>query len=187
MSYLQILHLLQGGWIVNDFNILYANLKGKLWSIMLQTTNIVVTLVDSKFKQLSGYNPAPCAAFPRRYVLLTVVGVSAYVLVFYEFATAFSVHVNLTISKESENIGFQYWEAGNQKLALMSTSKSCLPGASLAWRVSRHPSKGSLVHLSLNYTTRNLYFKINQFKCEFFISLKKKKTTTHFYYPSHFT
>lgn len=99
---------------------------------MLQTTNILVALFDSKVKQLSGYNLAPCAAFPRRYVLLTVVGMSAYVLVFYEFAMAFSVHVNLTVSKESENIGFQCWEAGNQKLDLMSTSKSCLPGASLA-------------------------------------------------------
>lgn len=47
-------------------------------------------------------------------MLLTIVGMLAYVLVFYEFATAFSVHVNLTISKESENIGFQYWEAGNK-------------------------------------------------------------------------
>lgn len=75
-------------------------------------------------------------------MLLTVVGMSAYVLVFYQFATAFSVHVTLTVSKESENIGFQCWEAGNQKLALMSTSKSCLPGASLAWRVNRPPSRG---------------------------------------------
>lgn len=95
---------------------------------------------------------------------------SAYLSVFYKFARAFSVHMNLTASKESENIKILVLESRKPKSDYDVNIK-----VMSMWVLSSWKNQTFLFHLSLNHKTRNLYFKINEseFKC-FSFPLKKK-------------
>lgn len=96
---------------------------------------------------------------------------SAHLSVFYKFARACSVHMNLMASKESENIKILVLESRKPKADYDVNSKVMSIWVLFSWKTQTF-----LFHLSLKHKTRNLYLKIkeSEFKC-FLFPLKKLK------------